>query len=167
MQYWVDTFGVEDTVVWIWEPSVANNIISPKQFKEFILPYQKEANERILATGIRHIICHICGEQNLNLPYWAEVPFGDPGIVSIGPQVDLTTAIKFFGDTCIVAGNIDPRIIQTGTPRQVYELCKQCVEKAKHAPRGYIWMAGCEVPPMSPPYNLYMMVKAVNHFGGY
>jgi len=167
VQYWADTFGVEDTLVWIWEPSADNNIISPRQFKEFIVPYQKEAHEKILATGIKHIICHICGEQNLNLPYWAEVPFGDPGIVSFGHQVDLTTAIKFFGDTCIVAGNIDPQIIQTGTPEQVYEISQQCIEKAKHSPRGYILMSGCEVPPLSPPHNLYMIVKAVNDSGWY
>jgi uroporphyrinogen decarboxylase len=92
---------------------------------------------------------------------------GDPGIVSVGDQVDLDTAIKYFGDKSIIVGNIDPVVIQNGTPQEVYQLSKQAIEKGKKAPRGYMLMSGCEIPPMSPPYNVYMMTKAVNDFGWY
>jgi len=167
VQYWMDAFGPARVITHIWEPSAANQIISPKQFETFVLPYQKELHEKILAMGVKYILCHICGEQNLNLPYWAQIPMGNPGIVSFGHEVDLATAVKYFGDTCIVAGNVEPAIVQTGTPQQVYELSRQCIEKAKYAPRGFILMAGCEVPPMSAPYNVYMMKKAINDFGWY
>lgn len=167
VQHWVETFGAERVIPQIWEPLAYNKIISPKQFEKFILPVQKELHERILAMGIRHILCHICGEHNLNLLYWRQIPMGNPGIVSFGHEVDLTTAIKYFGDTCIIAGNIEPQVIQNGTPQQVYELSKQCIEKAKYVPRGFILMPGCELLPMTPPYNVYMMKKAVNDFGGY
>jgi len=167
VQHWVETFGAEHVTVHIWEPLAANQIISPGQFEKFVLPYQQRLHQKILAMGIRHILCHICGEQNLNLPYWAEIPMGNPGIVSFGHEVGLTTAIKHFGDKCIVAGDIEPRIIQEGTAQQVYESAKHCIEKAKHSPRGYILMPACELPPMAPPYNVYSMMKAVNDFGGY
>lgn len=166
-QYWVKSFGGERVIVSIWEPLAANQIISPNQFEEFVLPYEKGLHEKVLATGVKHILCHICGNHNLNLPYWAQIPMGHPGIVSFGHEVDLTTAIKYFGDTCIIAGNIEPAVIQSGTPQKVYELCKQAIMKAKYAPRGYMLMAGCEVPPMAPPYNFYMMTKAINDFGWY
>jgi len=167
IQYWVDTFGAERVIPNIWEPLSSNQIISPKHFDIFVLPYLKESSEKILDMGIKHIYYHICGEQNLNLPHWAQVPMGDPGIVSIGHQVDLSTAINYFGDKSIIVGNVDPAFIQNGTPQQVYELCKQCIEKAKYAPRGYMLMSGCEVPPMSPPYNMYMMQTAIKDFGWY
>jgi len=167
IQHWVDTFGRERVITHIWEPSAANQIISPRQFETFVLPYQKELHEKILAMGVKYILCHICGEQNLNLPYWARIPMGNPGIVSFGHEVDLATAIKYFGDTCIIAGNIEPAVIQTGTHEQVYGLCRQAIEKAKCAPRGYILMAGCEVPVMTPPYNLYVMKKATDDLGWY
>jgi len=167
MRYFVDTFGPERLRPWEGAASDANQIISAKHFEEFCLPYLKELHEKILAMGVKHIFCHICGEQNLNLPYWAQVPMGDPGIVSFGHEVDLTTAIKYFGDTCIIAGNIEPAAIQTGTPQQVYELCRQAIEKAKYAPRGFILEPGCELSPMSPPYNVYTMKKAINDFGWY
>ena len=167
VRYWVDTFGKGRVAVQIWEPLASNQIISPKQFEKFVLPYQKELHEKILDMGIKYLLCHICGEQNLNLPYWVQVPMGNPGVVSFGSQVDLTTAIKYFGDTCIIAGNIEPSSLQTSTPQQLYQLCKQAIEKAKYAPRGYMLMQGCELPVMTPPYNLYMMKKAINDFGWY
>jgi len=167
VQYWADTFGADKIMPKIWEPLAANNIISPKQFERFVLPYVKETSEKIIAMGVKHIFYHICGEQNLNLPYWAQVPMGNPGIVSVGHQVDLTVAMKYFGKTCVIAGNVDPAVIQNGPPGRIYNLCKACIEKAKYAPRGFMLMSGCEIPPMSPPYNVYMMKKAVDDFGWY
>jgi len=167
IRYWAETFGAERVIPNIWEPLAANQIISPKQFEEFVLPYLKESSEKILGMGVRHIYYHICGEQNLNLPFWAQVTMGDPGIVSVGHEVDLATVINYFGDRCIVVGNVDPVVIQNGTPQEVYQLSKRAIEKGKKAPRGYMLMSGCEIPPMSPPYNVYMMTKAVNDFGWY
>jgi uroporphyrinogen decarboxylase len=166
-RYWIDTFGEERVGIQIWEPLATNDIVSPRQFSEYILPYQTELHRKILAMGIKYILCHICGEQNLNLPYWAQVPMGDSGIISIGEKVDIDTAIEYFGDTCIIAGNIEPALLLTGTPEQIYECCRQAIEKGKRAARGYVLMQGCEVPVNTPPYNLFTMRKAVNDFGWY
>ncbi len=167
VRYWVDTFTPEHILLQTVAPTSSNQVISPKHFETFFFPYQKELHEKALAMGIKHILCHICGEQNQNLPYWAQIPMGNPGIASFGYEVDLAVAMRYFGDTCIIAGNIDPPTIQTGTNQQVYELCKQAIEKAKYAPRGFILMPGCSLPPMAPPYNVYMMKKAASEFGWY
>jgi uroporphyrinogen decarboxylase len=145
----------------------ANQIISPRQFKEFVLPYHKEVHEHLMSRGINSIFCHICGEQNLNLPYWQQIPFGDRGILSFGHEVDLTKAIEMFGDKHIIAGNIEPQVIQNRPWQEVYELCRVAIEKAKYAPNGYVLMAGCEIPVQAPPYNIYVMKKAVMEFGFY
>jgi len=167
VQHWVQTFGADHIMLQIWEPLAANQIISPLQFERFVLPYQHRLHEKILTAGIKHILCHICGEHNLNLPYWQQIPMGNPGILSFGHEVGLEKAMEQFSDKCIVAGDIEPQLIQEGTPDQVYELAKQCLQKAKHAQRGYILMPACELPPMAPPYNVYAMMKAVNDFGSY
>jgi uroporphyrinogen-III decarboxylase len=39
--------------------------------------------------------------------------------------------------------------------------------KGKEFPGGYIFSSGCEMPPKAPPYNVWMMTKAVNDFGWY
>ena len=121
----------------------------------------------MLSMGVKHIFYHICGEQNLNLPYWAQMPMGNPGICSIGSQIEITTAIEHLGDIAIIAGNIEPNIIQTAKPQQVYELCKKAIEVGKKASWGFMLMPGCETPPTAPPYNVYMMRKAIDDFGWY
>lgn len=164
---WVDTFGTGRVSIQVWEPLASNQIISPKQFEQLVLPYHIEFHEKILSKGVGHILCHICGEQNLNLPGWAQVPMGDRGIISIGKEVAIDAAIDHFGDRCVIAGNIEPAILQTGTPREIYELCREAINKGKDAPGGFALMQGCEVPVNTPPYNLYVMKKAIEDFGWY
>lgn len=166
-QYWVDTFDPERITARDILPMEANQIISPKQFEEFAFPYLKEVHEKVLGMGVKRFTTHVCGEQNLNLPRLAQIPMGDGGIASFGHEVELDTAIKYFGDKCIIAGNVEPWVIQMGTSQQVYELAKQCIKKGKYAPRGYILAAGCDIPPLAPPYNVYVMLKAVNDVGWY
>lgn len=166
-KHWADTFGAERVIPKFWEPLSSNEIISPKMFGDFVSPYIRQTAEKLLAMGFKHLYYHICGEQNANLPFWDQVPMGDPGIVTFGHQIDLTTAVKTFGEKCIIVGNIDPSIIQTGTTQQVYELCRESIAKAKHAPHGYMLMSGCESPVMAPPYHVYIMHKACEDFGRY
>jgi uroporphyrinogen decarboxylase len=108
----------------------------------------------------------VCGEQNLNLPYWAQIHFGSPGIVSVGHEVKLETAAKYFPDD-IIMGNLEPAIIQTGTPEEVYEATRKVVEEGKQIPGGFIFSAGCELPPRSPVENVRMITKAIDDFGWY
>jgi uroporphyrinogen decarboxylase len=163
---WVKMFGAERITAFTGEPTGANQVISPRQFEEFVLPYYQELHGEIIDMGIRHIFCHICGEQNLNLPHWAKVPMGDPGIVSFGHEVDLETAAKYFPND-VIAGNVEPAIIQNETSDKVYELTRITIEKGMKSPGGYVLMAGCEVPVMAPPFNIWTMRRAVNDFGWY
>ena len=164
-RYWVETFGPENIEFRTSTPTSSNQVISPKHFQAFSLPYLKELHEKVLGMGVRHLYTHICGEQNLNLPYYREVPFGDPGIVSFGHEVDLTRAIEVLGDRCIIVGNVEPRIILLGTPDEVYAASKECILKGKKAERGFMLGPGCELPPMAPACNVWAMRKAVDDFG--
>lgn len=166
-KYWVDSFGPENIEFRTATPTSSNQVISSKQFKTFSLPYLKELHEKVLKMGVRYIFTHICGEQNLNLADFAEIPYGDPGIVGFGHEVDISDAIEHFGHKCIIVGNVEPRIILTGSPAEVYAVSRQCIEKGKRAPRGFILGSGCELPPMAPPGNVWAMRKAVNDLGWY
>jgi len=171
LQYWVDTFGAEKMVYFMSSPSESNQLFSPRHIQKYALPYHREFHQRIKAMGVRKFMFHICGEQNLNLPYLAEFAssadgWPHPSILSFGHEVDLEEAAKYFPDD-IILGNIEPAIIQTGTPQQVYEHCQICIEKGKKIRSGFILAPGCALPPKSPPYNAWMMTKAVNDFGWY
>ncbi|HAR94775.1 MAG TPA: hypothetical protein DCR97_02255 [Deltaproteobacteria bacterium] len=166
-KHWLDTFGPDNVDIRESAPTDSNQVISPKHFRDFSFPYLMELHERVLGLGARYIYSHICGEQNLNLPLWRELPFGDPGIASFGHEVDVTKAVEMLGDKCIIVGNVEPRIIQTESPRTVYERSRECLEKGKQGPRGFILAAGCELPPKAPAANVFAMKKAIDDFGWY
>ena len=163
---WADTFGTDRVVPDVGGPMNSNQIISPKQFEEFCLPYLKEQHAKLRDMGYKHFFFHPCGEQNANMPLWAQCDMGDPGIISVGHEVDLDTVAKYFPDH-ITFGNLEPALLQVGTPEQVYEASKELILKGKKIPGGYFFSAGCEMPPKAPSYNVWAMTKAINDFGWY
>ena len=166
MKYWKDMFGIEGVLPFTGHSMESNDLISPQQFEEFCLPLNKAHFQKILDMGYKTIFCHICGEQNLNLPYWAQIPLGDPGIASIGHEVDILKASEYMPQH-VILGNVDTTILQTGTPDDVYEDCRVRIEKGKQCPSGFILAPGCELPPKAPPENVMAMTRAVNDFGWY
>ncbi|NDJ77507.1 MAG: hypothetical protein GYB65_14740 [Chloroflexi bacterium] len=167
---WVEHFDPAQVLPFIGEPTASNQIISPQQFETFVLPYQRELHEKILDMGINSIVCHICGDQTANLPHWQQIPFsrdGFPGLLSFDHRVDLQQAIDLFGADNIITGNVEPRMIQDGSPDEVYHLCVEKITIGKTAPRGYVLMSGCEVPVQAPPDNIRAMVQAIEDHGYY
>ena len=96
---------------------------------------------------------------------WKKVPMGDPGLLTFGHEVDLRTAIDVFGESSVIMGNVEPALIQTGHPGDLYEACVAAIDKGTNAPRGFVLMSGCGFPPRTPPYNFYTMVKAAREYG--
>jgi len=161
-EYFISIFGKDRVIARSAAPT--DGLISAKHFKEFILPYLKELHSTVLEMGADHIYCHICGEQNHLLDLWAEVPFGDPGMLSFGQEVDLLTAAEKFPDH-IICGNVDPQIVALKEPEEIYEACRISIEKGKQIKNGFVLMGGCELSPATPPYNIYLMSKAREEFG--
>jgi len=167
MEYWVARFGAGNIFAWMSSPSESNQLISPRILKRFALPYHLEYHERLGRLGIKQFGFHICGEQNMNLPFLAEAsPWRHPAVLSFGHEVDLEAAAGHFPED-IIFGNIEPAVIQTGTPVQIYELSRKAIEKGKKAPGGFILGPGCGLPVNAPPVNVYAMTKAAHDFGWY
>lgn len=167
LQYWTDTFGADQIFAFMSSPCESNQVISPRHFEKFALSYHVEYHRRLKSLGLKRFWFHICGEQNLNLPALAGASlWPHPSLLSFGHEVDLEEAAKFFPHD-IIYGNVEPTVIQMGTPQQVYDLTKIAIEKGGKAPGGFVLSAGCELPPLSPPVNLFAMAKAVNDFGWY
>jgi uroporphyrinogen decarboxylase len=164
-----DTFGAENLLYEITAPSESNQVISPRHFKEFCVPYMKDLLDNAREMGYKYFRYHICGEQNLNLPLWAEIDLGGPGIpaiISVGHEVELERVAELFPND-IAFGNLEPALLQIGTPDEVYERSQKLISQGKEFPGGFIFSSGCEVPPKASPYNMWMMTKAINDYGWY
>jgi uroporphyrinogen decarboxylase len=165
-QYWKNIYGTEGVLPIGGEPTSANQVISPRYFSTFAMPYIIEVNRKLLDMGYKHLYAHICGEHNDNLPFWARIPQGNPGIISIAQEIELEKAAEFFPND-IILGNINPAIIQTGTPDEVYQAVKNNIETGKNISNGYVFSPGCELPPMAPVENIRAMNQAIFDFGWY
>ena len=161
-----DVFGADRLVPEISGPMEANSIISPKHFEELCLPYIKELQESMREMGYKHMWFHPCGDQNANLPYWSQCDFGDPAIVSVGHEIDLNTVAEYFPDD-IACGNLEPSIVQVQAAESIYQASKEIILKGKGVPGGFMFSTGCEMPPKAPPYNVWVLTKAINDFGWY
>jgi uroporphyrinogen decarboxylase len=159
-------FGTERVLIFSGEPVSSNQLISPKMFAKYVRPHTLDLHGRLLDMGFDHIFKHICGEQNMNLPYWRDIPLGTPGFASFGHEVDLEHAAEHFPSDIIV-GNLDPVIIQTGSEEAVYAEARAVIEKGKALDQGFMFAPGCSLPPKSPPENIRAMTRAVDDFGWY
>ncbi|MBI2852742.1 MAG: hypothetical protein HYX84_06540 [Chloroflexi bacterium] len=165
-QFIKDTFGANKGMPTGANAFASNQLISPKHFEEFCLPYLQEVHQKILAMGFKHLRTHPCGEQNRNLPYWAQVPLGDPGMLWVGHEIDLMTAAKYFPND-IIAGNLDTTVIQCGTPNEVYEEAEKVIKLGKSLDNGFVLCPACEFPPLAPVDNVRAITRSLNDFGWY
>jgi uroporphyrinogen decarboxylase len=165
-EHYVAEFGAERLMAFHGAATETNLLISPKQFDTFSLPYLQKINSRVIALGVQSFFIHICGEQNKNLASWQQVPMTKQTIVSVGREIALSRVMEMFPEQ-IVAGNVDPTLIQEGRAEEVLEQSRECIETAKYHPGGFILMAGCDVPPQAPPVNVFQLVKAARVYGRY
>ena len=85
-------------------------------------------------------------------------------MLSFGHEVDLLEAANAFPGQ-IIAGNVNPQIIARGTPEEIDSACKEAIEKGREIEAGYVLMGGCELSPITPPYNIYLMSRAREKYG--
>ena len=133
----------------------------------FALPYLITYCQHLKQIGIKQFCIHFCGDQNKNLPILAEAnPWPHPAILSFGQEVDIVYAATLFPQD-IIYGNIDTILMEKGSPREVFDTCKELLEKGKRIENGFILAPGCSSPVFTPPVNMYAMTKAVEEHGIY
>jgi uroporphyrinogen decarboxylase len=160
MRYWVETFGAGQVLGWNTAATESNQIISPRQFQAFALPYQREIYRLGQTLGIPHFYTHICGEQNANLPYWAQISHGDPGLISFGPEICIETVSRSFPKD-VLLGNVSPTSIQLSTQEEIRRTAVACIKIGRRHPGGFVLAPGCELPVTAPPENVRALRQAV------
>jgi len=140
--------------------------ISPRQYDEFVLPYEAEVVRRIKAQGVP-VYTHTCGEIGDRLERMADT--GIDGIDTLDPpplgSVDLEDAKRRVGDRVFFKGNIDP--VGTLLRKSREEVRQDALWRlAVGSPgSGYILSSACSVSPRVPPENLTVLVEASEEFG--
>ncbi len=148
--------GVE--MVSMSEMTASGDLISPKQFVEFVLPadtiVQKKIENEVFATML-----HICGNTSR---FIGEIPKIGVDMLSVDSKLDLSFARETLNGKMAFAGNVNPvSIMYEKGPEQVEAACRECVAQAGGG-GGYILMPGCDLPPSVTMENVKAMTRTAH-----
>ena len=141
--------------------------ISPRQYEQFVLPYEAEVVRRIGSQGVP-VYTHTCGDIGDRLELM--VATGIDGIDTLDPpplgSVDLEDAKRRVGDRIFFKGNIDP--VNTLLSGSRGEVRRDALWRLKVGSpgSGYILSSACSVAPRVPPENLTVLAQASKEFAG-
>ena len=128
--------------------------IDAETYETFVKERHKELIEYIHSLGGK-IKLHICGDTNHLLPHYKDLNLD---ILDLDWQVEISHARSVLGEKVILAGNINPVLVQDKTRDEIFSLCHSLVEKHKN--ERFILSAGCEITVLTPSENLKAMDKA-------
>jgi uroporphyrinogen decarboxylase len=145
------------------DPTASGTMISPKQFREFALPYLNEVTSGITQLSGFAPSLHICGNTS---KIWPEMADTGVSVLSLDDAVDLEAAKIAVGSRVALLGNIRPTAaMYLGTPDDVRDNVRECLAKAWDTPKGYILGLGCGLPIDTPPENIHALVRAARDLG--
>ena len=142
--------------------------ISPKLYREFIVPRQKRLIAALFEHGVESTFLHTCADISQIAEDYA-VHTGTNG-VDIDWQVDMKwllnhPVIKEAGTAA--RGNLNPAgVLLTGKPDDVLQESKALIEQCMDTKK-FILCSGCDMNPDSLPDNAAAMVEASKRYGVY
>ena len=144
------------------EPIASGSIISPKDYREFVLPYTIELMENI--HDHKGMVCyHICGDTKKIIP---EMLKTKPDMISIDNRVPIGFAKELIKPYMPLVGNVDPvETMILGTPEDVDKAIKHCIKEAYDSKNGYILCTGCDLNGNIPLENLDAFMNAARKYG--
>ena len=103
--------------------SAGMELLSPDIFREAIVPFQREFNDRARKLGCM-VLYHICGHSR-QLIEWGVVDAIKPTVFETcsgppcGNNSDLRAAVGGISEEIITKGNLDLALLRNGTPEQI------------------------------------------------
>jgi [methyl-Co(III) methanol-specific corrinoid protein]:coenzyme M methyltransferase len=137
------------------EMGATSDVLSPRVFKNLILPPLQKIMREI---GIYSVL-HICGKTNDIVSFMMEA---GPTAISVEQKNDVAETRKKLGNDALIFGNYDPyNVLVAGTPQIVRETIKKCIDDGVSA----VW-PGCDIWPTVPGENIRAMMDEVRIHGG-
>jgi len=149
-------------------PYAGSGFISPRFYRDFVMPYEGRIAKAVRGLGIPAYI-HTCGAIDDRLEIMVEAGFS--GIECLDPpplgNVELADAKRRVGDRAFIKGNIDPvHILLGGTVEKVRQDAKSKLKVGKPG-GGYILSTACSIAPFTPRENVQILAEVADEFGTY
>lgn len=138
------------------------DLISPRMYKRFFWPFDKELVEWANKKGAKTVF-HICGNT---MPIIEDMAKTGADGISVDSMLDLAAARKVIGSTALV-GNIDPAgVLMNGTPKMVETASIEAMNTGG-LKGAFVLAPGCDVPPTCPNDNIKAMIDSAKSHGKY
>lgn len=137
-------------VITISDPSGTGEILGPKLFKEFVIPYLNKIVDE-LRDYTNGTIIHICGRLK---SIYKELNDLHSDVISFDSISSVTQVIKNVENKAIM-GNVSTISIQNGTSKEVERLANSCMDLGVS-----ILSPACGIGTKSPIDNVRAMVNA-------
>ncbi|HEY6000878.1 MAG TPA: MtaA/CmuA family methyltransferase [bacterium] len=132
------------------EMGATSDVLSPRVFKNLILPYLQRIFKEITVPSA----LHICGKTNDIVPFMVE---SGARAISVDQKNDVAETRAKLGPKALIFGNYDPyNVLVAGTPELVRTTVGKCIDDGVSA----VW-PGCDIWPTVPPENVKAMLDEV------
>lgn len=136
--------------------------MSRDDFKEFVLPYNKEIYDYF--KNDRSVCLYHC-DGDLGHLIDLIPDMGVNCLYSFDAHTDLQKFVETIGDKVCLIGNIDPiRVLRNGTTENIRQETKRLLDIGKKA-KGFVLSTGGEVANGTPPENIDALLEIVNKYG--
>ena len=134
---------VHDDIVWSSGP-----FMQPAWYRKYLFPNYKKLFAPLLESA-KKIIYTSDGNYDLFVADIADC--GVNGFV-LEPWTDLGAIVEGYGQTHVIIGNADTRILLNGTQAQIRAEVERCIGLGRDCP-GYFLAVGNHIPPNTPVEN--------------
>jgi uroporphyrinogen-III decarboxylase len=131
---------VHDDIVW-----AAGPILRPAWYRQFVFPYYKRYFAPLLDSSKRIMFC---SDGSFDAFVDDIAATGVHGFV-FEPLTDLEYIAEHYGQTHVLIGNVDTRVLLTGSKEQIRAEVERCVAIGRDCP-GYFMAVGNHIPPNTP-----------------
>lgn len=138
----------------IREMGASADIISPRMFKNLVMPPLKD----VIAGIPRPRILHICGDTNPIIRIMNEC---GAEALSVEQKNDVAASRAALGGDAVILGNIDAfNLLVKGTPEEVQEAVKKAITAGVNGV-----MPGCDIWPEAKAENMRVLVDSTVKYG--
>jgi uroporphyrinogen decarboxylase len=140
-------------------------LMSPAQFREFVLPLLAEAVRSVRDAGA---VCvkHTDGDVSLLLEDIVATGVDAVGPLEPGAGMDLAAVKRRHGSRVAVVGNLDVDLLCRGGVDDVRDAARRLVASVSPG-GGHVLSSGNTITSAVRPDNFVAMVRAAREFGGY
>jgi hypothetical protein len=147
---------------------VGGPFLSPRMYREFVVPYERRLTDAVKAEGVP-VYTHTCGSIGDRLDLMLET--GTEGLDTLDPpplgNTVLADAKRQIGDKVFIKGNMNAvEILLANQAEQVIEHATNRIVTGKPG-GGYILSTACSVAPKVEPWKLELLTPLAEEIGQY